>query len=85
MEGRRLILYSVLLSVSSATGPLDLNSHCAPSPHLASRMNVLDEVPFKIPLGPLEGPQDKVELVTAPELTTLDREKIFLETKVRTP
>ncbi|XP_023698826.2 ubiquitin-associated protein 1-like [Paramormyrops kingsleyae] len=44
-------------------------------------MNVLDEVPFKIPLGPLEGPQDKVELVTAPELTTLDREKILLETK----
>ncbi|XP_048829610.1 ubiquitin-associated protein 1-like [Brienomyrus brachyistius] len=44
-------------------------------------MNVLDEVPFKIPQGPLEGPQDKVELVTAPELTMLDREKILLETK----
>lgn len=42
-------------------------------------MNILEDVPFQTTLGPLE---EKVKLVTAPDLTTLDCQPILRETEV---
>ncbi|XP_066503000.1 ubiquitin-associated protein 1-like [Hoplias malabaricus] len=45
------------------------------------RMACLDEMPFKIPLGSLREVSEKVELVTAPEITTPDYLTILQETE----
>ncbi|KAG7468128.1 hypothetical protein MATL_G00139570 [Megalops atlanticus] len=46
-------------------------------------MNSLDEVPFKIPTGSLEGTLEEVELVTVPELTIPDHLQILQETEYK--
>ncbi|KAJ8398353.1 hypothetical protein AAFF_G00429230 [Aldrovandia affinis] len=47
-----------------------------------SRMNSLDEVPFKVPLGCLQGPLEEAELVTAPQICAPDYLQILQETEV---
>ncbi|KAJ8247468.1 hypothetical protein GJAV_G00246790 [Gymnothorax javanicus] len=44
-------------------------------------MNSLDEVPFKVPMGSLDGPLEEAELVTEPELCLPNHLQILRETK----
>ncbi|KAL4622654.1 ubiquitin-associated protein 1-like [Arapaima gigas] len=55
------------------------------SRHLISEqnMNGLDEVPFKVPLGLLEGPLEEIVLVSASELTIPDHLQILQETEYK--
>lgn len=42
-------------------------------------MNILEDVPFQTPLGPL---QEDVQMVTAPDVTVPDCHQILQETEV---